>query len=174
MVGIGAMSLAACGTGATPAACPPTDGAGGCFAISGPAFEQLAVVSAAALPELADVPTAQLAARVFGGYELPSRARVWVVPVTVLHDGPMVAAARFVAADQGRARLAEVVALEETLSQLPEVLGGEVVLWANPDCRGDPSLACLFPDYEWAVQLPGGNFRLFDGEVVESLPLPSG
>jgi len=33
--------------------------------------------------------------------------------------------------------------------------------------------AIVFADYEWAVQLPGGNYRLFNGEVVESLPLPS-
>jgi len=172
MVGIGAMLLAACAEGTPPASCPAIQDSGECFVISHVAFQQHAVVGAAALPELEGVPAAQLdAPQVIQGYEFSSRARVWVVPVTVLPDGPIVAAARFVAADQGRARLAEVVALEETLSQLPEALGGEVVLWANANCRGDPSLACLFPDYEWAVQLPGGNYRLFNGEVVDSLPL---
>jgi hypothetical protein len=172
LVGIGAMSLCACTTTPSPASCPPTDAGSACFGISGPAFRQRAAVSAAALPELGDADPAYLdAPRVITGYELPSRTRIWVVPV--LAQGRIIAASRFIAADQGRATLAETVALEEPLSELPENIGGEVVLWANPECRGDPTLSCLFPDYEWAVQLPGGNYRLFNGDVVESLPVTS-
>jgi hypothetical protein len=156
-----------CGCSSTSiASCPPADDGGGCFVISAPGFTQHALASARALPQLEGVSLD--APRVFQGDDVTAGTRVWVVPLLV--DDQMVAASRFVPAGGGQAKLAEVTLLEDPLPELPEDIGGLVVLWANPACRGDPGLACLFPDYEWAVQLQGGNYRLFTGEEVDSLP----
>jgi hypothetical protein len=159
-------AFCACVSSLPSGSCPPGDDGSGCFVISGPAFRQHALTSAQALPELQGLSLA--APRVLVGDYVTAGTRVWVVPL--LADGQMVAASRFVPADDGQAKLAEVALLEEPLPQLAEDIGGDVVLWANPGCRGDASLACPFPEYEWAVRLPGGNYRLFNNDVVDSLP----
>jgi hypothetical protein len=178
LVALSAFVLSGCAS-SPPASCGPAATARDCFAISNRAFTERAVTSARALPELKDVPIVD--ARVLGGEDVTARTKTWVA--TLLSYRPnsvqlrIVAAARFVPAGAGQARLAEVAALREPLAALPEdTFGGDaVVLWANSGCAGQPRLACLFPDYEWAIHLVGGQYRLFTSpvEIVDTLPSPA-
>ena len=159
--------LAGCASAST--SCPEVEVAD-CVAISNQTLGDLAIARAEEIPKLLGVFLVH--PRVLPADDLNTGKRAWIVLLHEARNGNLVAAARFSEVDPSRAKLDEVVALEEAIPPLPEVIGPEIVLWHDAACRDDTSVSCLFPETEWAQRLETGNYRLFTGEVVDSLPSP--
>lgn len=151
--------------GADPSGpCLPVDVGGECFEPSEEALIDHALTSAGAWRQLDGLELT--ADRVIEGIDLTNDTRVWVIPLVA--EGEMVAVSRFVPVAGDQVKLGEVALLEEPLPPLPDVFGGEFVLYVDsPRCIDNPALGCLFSELAWAVRLDDGRFRTPDGEILE-------